>query len=268
MFKKRVLTAMILIPLVLSAIFYANDAIYLGLVFLFALGLALEWLPLVPIKSLIAKISFLLLLEAICYGLHIMCPLLLLCQAVFLSALALWCLIFFLICFYPASQKFWGKPWIVGLFCLILLPVFVQSMLGIFVLPEGRALLVYLFLLVWAADSGAYFVGKWVGKNKLIVAVSPGKTIEGVIGGCLLALIVAGLGYYYFKPDTSLQWFMTAVVVIAASLLGDLFISMLKRRVRVKDTGTIFPGHGGILDRMDSLIPAAMFFYGSMHFFS
>ncbi len=122
--------------------------------------------------------------------------------------------------------------------------------------------LMYLFALVWAADTGAYFTGKAFGKHKLIPDVSPNKTIEGLIGGLVLAaIIIAGVAYYRHLMDWHLVGFvLLSMVTVLASVLGDLFESLLKREANIKDSGTILPGHGGVLDRIDSILAAAPIF--------
>ena len=135
------------------------------------------------------------------------------------------------------------------------------TLVAIYQQAQGKQLVVYLLFLVWAADTGAYLAGKRWGRHKLIPAVSPGKTIEGTLGGMLLALLVAYLGTYYFNPHSAVIWYAIAGGIALISIVGDLFISMLKRRSKLKDTGSIFPGHGGVLDRIDSLIAAMPLFY-------
>ena len=96
--------------------------------------------------------------------------------------------------------------------------------------------------------------------------MSPGKTVEGALGGFLLTMLVATIAYFYFNPPAMVNWYAIAVGTTLISMLGDLFISMLKRRCKLKDTGHVFPGHGGVLDRLDSLIAAAPFFYFGLSF--
>jgi phosphatidate cytidylyltransferase len=123
-------------------------------------------------------------------------------------------------------------------------------------LPEtGPKLALLALALVWAADVGAYVVGRWVGRVKLAPRVSPGKTWEGVGGGVLLALAVAWVASAWL--DLALPPLLAVALVTAlVSVVGDLTVSMLKRNVGFKDTGTLLPGHGGVMDRIDGLIAA------------
>lgn len=125
--------------------------------------------------------------------------------------------------------------------------------------PGGAALLMCMLLLVWAADIGAYFAGRRWGRLKLAPAVSPNKTWEGVLGGVLLALAVALLEVRWLGCPT-VPFAALALVVICASIVGDLTESMFKRGAGLKDSGSLLPGHGGVLDRIDSITAAAPFF--------
>lgn len=150
--------------------------------------------------------------------------------------------------------------------------------LGLIILPATWFALVFLrelglvFLLttmalVWVADIGAYFVGKAFGKHKLAVQISPGKSVEGAIGGLLLCYLYALLCVIYLPIDNTLfgawairfGWLpmvLMVTVLVAFSIFGDLFESQLKRLAGVKDSSSLLPGHGGVLDRVDALIPA------------
>ena len=123
--------------------------------------------------------------------------------------------------------------------------------------------LMYVFLMVWCADSGAYFVGRKLGRVKMAPNVSPNKSMEGLAGGLVTGLIVV-IAISFFKLQLTgialIAFVGLSAVTILASVLGDLFESMLKRRAKVKDSGTILPGHGGILDRIDSLLSATPIF--------
>jgi phosphatidate cytidylyltransferase len=126
----------------------------------------------------------------------------------------------------------------------------------------GEVIVFLLFLLIWASDVGAYFSGRLLGRRKLAPTISPKKTWEGVYGGIALAIaaafllanVIAGLDF----PPVALV--VISVVTTLSSVGGDLFISIHKRTVGLADTGTLFPGHGGILDRYDSLLAGAPFF--------
>ncbi|CAG2140692.1 Phosphatidate cytidylyltransferase [compost metagenome] len=147
---------------------------------------------------------------------------------------------------------------------LIMLPAFGHAVMVL--RAEGIAVLLSAAVLVWAADIGAYFVGKAIGKRKLAPTISPGKSWEGAIGGWLLVMIVAVvLGTTHVFAPT---WFSRiadqggvglmiglSTLLVAASVIGDLFESLLKRQIGKKDSSRLLPGHGGVLDRIDALIP-------------
>ncbi|MCC5867067.1 MAG: phosphatidate cytidylyltransferase [Gammaproteobacteria bacterium] len=121
---------------------------------------------------------------------------------------------------------------------------------------DGAVLLLLLLVIVWAADIGAYFGGRRFGRIKLAPSVSPGKTWEGVIGGMIAGVLVAGLAAWLLAlPVAGLVMLAPALVLI--SVLGDLSVSMFKRNAGLKDSGHLLPGHGGLLDRVDSLSAAA-----------
>ena len=129
-------------------------------------------------------------------------------------------------------------------------------------------LMLSILVLIWVNDSFAFIVGKNFGKRKLFVSVSPKKTIEGFIGGFIFALITA-----YLISISSLNsglfftnWFIIAAIISIIGTIGDLVESKLKRQAKIKDSGTIMPGHGGILDRLDSLLFAAPFVYLYINF--
>lgn len=260
MFKQRLLTTLILIPVVFAAIYFADYWWLAAVILMLTVGCAFEWTKLIPCASRLKKISYLLLMLAACYLIQKNY------SAWLIIGLISWLLIISAIMYYPRSQVWWGNKIITSFAGLLLLPLFAQSLINIFLLKQGKALFIYLLILVWAVDIGAYLSGKTWGKHKLIPAVSPGKTIEGVLGGLLLVILTALISEIYFMPVAKFRWAMIAVIIAGMAMAGDLLISMLKRRVALKDTGNILPGHGGILDRLDSLIAAAPFFYGCMQY--
>lgn len=169
-----------------------------------------------------------------------------------------------------------GAVWLAALFWMLRFPVPVPRAFsiaaGLLALPLGWLLLVtilngwgpqwvlYLFALVAAADVGAFFTGRAFGRRKLAPKVSPGKTWEGVAGGLCLAALVGLGGALWFDLPAPLAM-ATGAGIAAFSILGDLTVSMLKRHVGIKDTGAIFPGHGGVLDRIDSVLAALPVFH-------
>ncbi|MDR2883564.1 MAG: phosphatidate cytidylyltransferase [Deferribacteraceae bacterium] len=135
---------------------------------------------------------------------------------------------------------------------------------------QGSYLIFFLCVIVWLSDSCAYFVGRAIGKRKIVPKVSPKKSLEGFIAGAIGG-VGGGVAFYYLFLAGSMELSIVKVIIIsvdvvAAGMLGDLFESMLKRSAGVKDSGNVIPGHGGILDRMDSLMFAApvLFMYLSL----
>lgn len=124
--------------------------------------------------------------------------------------------------------------------------------------PLGPRWTLYALLVVWIADSGAYFAGSKFGKRKLAPSISPGKTWEGVYGGLAATALLAVLGFPLLGLDwTSLPALLVATLLVAGvSVVGDLFESLMKRHSGVKDSGALFPGHGGLMDRLDSILAA------------
>ena len=144
--------------------------------------------------------------------------------------------------------------WLCGF--LVLAPLFAALLT---LLRLGLEYFLFVLFIVWVADGGAYFAGKYLGRVKLAPAISPGKTWEGVIGGLVLvAALATAAATWKGLPISVLLPFCLGVAAI--SVVGDLTVSMFKRTVGVKDSGTLFPGHGGVLDRIDSIAAAAPVF--------
>ncbi|MFH6604765.1 phosphatidate cytidylyltransferase [Maribacter algicola] len=132
----------------------------------------------------------------------------------------------------------------------------------------AKLLIMGIFILIWVNDSFAYIVGKSVGRTKLYPSISPKKTVEGTIGGFIFAMGAAYLMGIYEPLISPGQWMILAAVIVVSGSLGDLLESKLKRSAGVKDSGAILPGHGGMLDRLDSLVFAAPFTYLTLTIFA
>ena len=175
------------------------------------------------------------------------------------ASLIIWLMALSWVRVFPTHTNWYGKK-----LALMGTVILIASITAMFYLWQLSAWwLFYVFLLVWCTDSGAYFVGRKLGRHKMAPNVSPNKSIEGLIGGLFTGLLVV-VAISVFKlqlTGVSLVAFVSlSALTILASVLGDLFESMLKRRALVKDSGTILPGHGGVLDRIDSLLSATPIF--------
>ncbi|MEM7358714.1 MAG: phosphatidate cytidylyltransferase [Pseudomonadota bacterium] len=132
-------------------------------------------------------------------------------------------------------------------------------------LENGPLWILCFMVCVWAADIGAYFVGRRFGKTKLAPTVSPGKTVEGLLGGVAFALLLyVPILMMYFSTTAALLLLLTVIITVLISVVGDLFESKMKRHVNLKDSSQILPGHGGVLDRIDSLLSGAPFFFSGL----
>lgn len=270
MLKQRIITAVILAPLVIAGIFLLPFPAFIAALAAITLLGFWEWTQFVETKSRLVAMA--LPVAAMLASLVFMPT-----DVETLSALATshqsmlligglwWIVASALAISYPNSTKFWSSaPPLKHLFGLLTLLPFFWSVLMLRAVNyldnpyHGAKLVMLVCFLVWAADTGAYFSGKRFGKHKMAPAVSPNKTIEGLVGGALLAVAVTWGGAALMGiPFASLSsLLLIAVVTVVASVLGDLVESMFKRVSGIKDSGNILPGHGGILDRIDSLTAA------------
>ena len=125
---------------------------------------------------------------------------------------------------------------------------------------QNKILLLVPFTMIWISDIGAYFIGKKFGKNKLAKNISPGKTIEGALGGFLCNIIYASILAYFFAVSFYIMLFFATIITLL-SIFGDIYQSFLKRQANLKDSGSIIPGHGGLFDRLDSFCPTLPIFF-------
>lgn len=256
---------MLLITLAIAGIIYLPLPIFNTIATILMLIATWEWSTLLPNKSYLTRCIYLVIMAVlmrICWYIPI--------KPILFVSLIWWLIALFLILTYPKTTWLWAKNTYtqatIGI--LTLIPSWL-SLITIRSAPKGALTLIFIFCIIWGADSGAYFAGKWWGKHKLIPLVSPKKTWQGVYGGLLLTIIVAVIGCIVFNMPFT-HWPFIIVLVIATvifSIIGDLLESMLKRQANLKDTGNYLPGHGGLLDRIDSLTAAMpIFLLGSLLF--
>ena len=271
MLKSRVITASLLLPIIIALIWFLPSVTFSMVMALIAcLGLW-EWSGLAGFKktfwiqvgggALVFFTGFLILSILQAFGPNVL-----------KYGLPTLIIIFWLIALislyrFPKDNKIWkmkvvsvvtgsfllGPTW----FALVILKDLAPNP----VFPHGGQWVLYVLSLIWVADIAAYFVGKRFGKHKLAPKISPGKTWEGAYGALIASVLVIVIGYLLLHPTMNpLKWFLIGLVTVASSIVGDLFESSFKRMRNVKDSGKILPGHGGILDRIDSVMAAVPIF--------
>lgn len=273
MFKQRVITALLLAPLALAAVFYLplpGFAMFISAAFL--LG-AWEWSGFCGLANKAMRwvyVALTAVLFALLYWQLPVTPQFPIERNILLSSLLLlgiiwWLCAVALVLSFPRSQRLWAKrDWLKALMgWLTLIPawvavLFIRNTDYAASSYTGAWLIFCLLALVWAADIGGYIVGKPFGKHKLLPKVSPGKTVEGMLGGlALVALVVTLVAALQGWPAQTGIWYIAALILTVLSVFGDLTESMFKRVAGKKDSGAFLPGHGGILDRIDSLTATA-----------
>ncbi|MGE7960125.1 phosphatidate cytidylyltransferase [Pseudomonas sp. NPDC089530] len=255
MLKQRIITALILLPIALCGFFLLEGsafALFIGLVV--TLG-AWEWARLAGFEAQPPRIAYAVVVAVLLFLMHLLPGI---APWVLGAAVLWWGLATFLVLTYPRTSEHWAgaaAKLVIGL--LILLPAW-QGLVFIKQQPLGNWLIMAVMVLVWGADIGAYFSGKAFGKRKLAPQVSPGKSWEGVYGGLLLSLVITAVvglvaGWSFGQIILGL---LGAAIVVFISVVGDLTESMFKRQSGIKDSSNLLPGHGGVLDRIDSLTAA------------
>ena len=259
MLMQRVITASILVLVLLSIILFLPPVYFQLFAGLLALISVWEWSRLAGLSNKAFRIVYVLLFIPLLWWIWKEQSI----QEVMLWIGGVWwicatCLVLM----YPQAKNLWSKPVLLSLagFAL-LLPVW-SALLVISFHPEWSYLLILLFLLVAASDIGAYFSGRAFGQHKLAPEVSPNKTWEGFWGGVLASSIVALLANLMLSShdvelSTGILMFLIGALVAGMGVMGDLLESMMKRQAGFKDSGSILPGHGGVLDRIDSITAAA-----------
>jgi phosphatidate cytidylyltransferase len=270
MLKQRIITASILAPLMIVGVFalpFQYFSFFIAIIVMFG---AWEWSNIAGYTKPIQRIGYAILTG--CLILSCMMWLntvdyldqITLFTYVLLSSLIWWVMSFFAVIFYPKTGgilKISLISLLLGWF--ILLPMWV----GFMVLKlHGAVWILCVLLLIWGADIGAYFSGRKWGKLKLAPQVSPGKSWAGFFGGVLTSMIIMIMFFFFFNSDNSMgasqwiSWLLVGLVTALASVLGDLVESMFKRIRGIKDSSQLLPGHGGVLDRIDSMASAVPIF--------
>lgn len=266
MLKTRILTVAVILPLFIAALFFLDTR---GLAVVFAILLAMglrEWAVLSGIQATAMQMIYIaggLGLAALVWfnGLA--------GRELFMLSLLFWIVVLTRLWRYSSIADGRGNgslAWLDGY--LVLLP----ALLGLLVLVDRDAqspmLVLVFFFIIWTADTGAYLVGRQWGRHKLAPGISPGKTIEGLLGGlagAMLVAVLAGILVLHLGFMQLLAWLLLAAVIALFSVAGDLFESVYKRRAGLKDSGNLLPGHGGVLDRIDSLCAALPVFLLAMN---
>ncbi len=261
MLKQRVITALIIAPIVLALIFLAPDKLFGFVMFLMALVGAWEWSALAGRPGRNARISLVILFTVLVIlglSLYRYLP-----QLPWLMVYCGAAMVWWLVSLIWITGWRGGFPLPVKLLCgvLTLLPSLVVVVAVRAVSPWY---LLILLLITVSADVGAYFAGRAFGRHKLAPQVSPGKTWEGVWGGVALVALVA-LVETHWLPGSAGAFILISIGVALLSVVGDLSESLFKRQAGLKDSGTLFPGHGGVLDRVDSLTAAAPLYWLGLH---
>ncbi|WP_431128022.1 phosphatidate cytidylyltransferase [Flagellimonas flava] len=259
---RRGITGVIYVVLLMGTVFLSSDA-FDFLFMVFGLACLYEFKRIVHLKNYYVYVAYLALWWAFIYFVTdklIITGLMLLTITVNLALLV------FLFSkksqTFNTAQKFIIAVLYLGGGCIFLTMIpYKQNSFSQF-------LIVGIFILIWVNDTFAYLVGRSIGRTKLYPSVSPKKTVEGSIGGFIFALLAAYFLAKYEPSLTLMQWMVLATVIVIAGSLGDLLESKFKRIAQVKDSGAILPGHGGIWDRLDSLVFAAPFAYLTLNIFS
>jgi len=253
MLRQRVLTAIVALA-VLGVVLFVVPAIVARIVVtLLLLGAAWEWSGFIFDRKDKLRFVYAAFIAILIAAVFVMSADASLVDVVLKVALGWWLAALAWMFFFPTPI---AKPvaWICG--ALVIVPAWLALDLLYLQRPE---MLLFALLIVWVADIGAYFVGKGFGRVKLAPQISPGKTWEGVLGGLSAVIVLAAMGSQVLGINIAvLVPFCVAVAML--SIVGDLTVSMFKRNAGVKDSGSLFPGHGGVLDRIDSVTAAAPLF--------
>ena len=255
MLKTRIITAVISIVALGIVVFVIPPQATELVIGLLILAGAWEWSGFLGVSAKAPRIFYVVLIGLLCVVPYLLPST---TTTVLQIAFVWWFAAFIWTMFFPTPIPA-AVRWASGV--LVLVPLFTALVL---LFRDGPQYLLFALLIVWAADAGAYFAGKRFGRVKLAPSISPGKTWEGVIGGLLLVMVLSVVAGNW--ADVSIAVLLPFCLGVAAlSIVGDLTVSMFKRTAGLKDSGTLFPGHGGVLDRVDSVAAAAPLFTLGVH---
>ncbi|MEH6616587.1 MAG: phosphatidate cytidylyltransferase [Porticoccus sp.] len=265
MLKQRIITAIVIAVVFLLALFSLSPYSFSLAVAVVVIYAAWEWSDLSGISGLPLRLTYtavlavLLVVIAYVLGLPAEGSIQLTSgRSLLMTMVPWWAIALLWVQGYPSSAILWGSCWVRGIMgFLVLVPTW-SALVILIHSAQGQWMILLVVMIVALADIGAYFSGRHFGKHKLAQSVSPNKTWEGLLGGVVVNVVVVLLLGVILKLD-SRTWGLLAVMIMItalASVLGDLLESMLKRHRGIKDSGNILPGHGGILDRVDSLTAA------------
>ncbi len=264
MLKLRLLTALVLAPAAIAAILLLPTSALEWVFAAMILAGAWEWSRLSGLRRVMSRALYVTVTALLLWVVATVWQRPGLLGAIMIATLLWWVLAFLWIMVYPAGPS--GRPalTVVGLVAgvFVLVPAWL-ALIALHSAPQhGPLWVLFVLALIWIADSGAYFFGRRWGKRKLSPRVSPGKTREGVYGALALVLVYAvAAGWLLHVPESRFVAFvLLCLVLVPVSVVGDLFESLIKRQSGFKDSGALLPGHGGVMDRIDSLTATAPVF--------
>jgi len=268
--KQRIITAAVLIPVVIISSLLLDTALFAILLATFICIGAWEWAGMSGYSGLMSRGFYSLFIFVVLNGCYIYRDTLL---STIIMGLALiwWLIAIVLVMTYKQEVKSILDSRIprASIGVLVLVPAWLSLILLQSNGVDGLSFLLFLLIMIWVADSAAYFTGRRWGKTKLVKEVSPGKSWEGVLGAILATFTIALI----FALATNMQGFeilvflSICIITVLGSILGDLMESLIKRRGRLKDSGSLLPGHGGVMDRLDSLTAAGPIFLAGLWLF-
>ena len=265
MLKQRVITAAILIPLVVLAVLNTSTDTIKYILATLVLLAAWEWFEVIGLKRAAEKVVAFssLIASTLLVDYYFSDSTVISAAAVLWLSFAVFVMMFANRALPSSISRFFTHRLLASLLAIATLVIFFHTSILLHQIPEvGPRLMLFVMVAVWLADTGGYFAGKRWGKHRLAVMISPNKTWQGVAGAIVLVVIGALLAYIALLngPLSLAEWLVLIVITALFSIIGDLIESVFKRSHDVKDSGNLLPGHGGVLDRIDSLLAAVPVF--------